>query len=75
GYISLFPTVGSMIRSYCLWQANMKVMRISGITTGLFYGLYYFYYHSWFMVCGDIVLLMVSILAIIKNDMMESEGK
>ena len=35
GWVSLLPTIGSMIRSYCLWQSNMKLVRISGITTGI----------------------------------------
>ena len=46
GYISIFPTIGSIIRTYCLWQSNMKLVRLSGITTGLFYGIYYLYYQS-----------------------------
>ena len=48
GFISLLPTIGSIIRTYCLWQSNMKLVRISGITTGLLYGSYYIYYSS----CG-----------------------
>lgn len=71
GYISLLPTVGSIIRSFCLWQSNMKIMRMSGITTGIFYGVYYLYYESWFMVIGDIILLVASIYAIIVNDVMK----
>ena len=35
GWVSLLPTIGSMIRSYCLWQSNMKLVRISGITIRL----------------------------------------
>lgn len=68
GYISLLPTIGSMIRSYCLWQADMKLVRISGITTGVLYGLYYIYYKGWFLALGDAVLLIVSIIALYKND-------
>lgn len=68
GYISLLPTIGSIIRTYCLWQTNMKLVRISGITTGVFYGLYYCYYHSWFLVMGDIILLLTSMMSIYKND-------
>ena len=56
GYISLLPTIGSIIRTYCLWQSNMKLVRISGITTGVLYGSYYIYYNSWFMVLGDFIL-------------------
>ena len=68
GYISLLPTIGSIIRTYCLWQTNIKLVRISGITTGVFYGLYYSYYHSWFLVMGDIILLLTSMMSIYKND-------
>lgn len=68
GYVSLLPTVGSIIRTYCLWQSNMKLIRISGMTTGIFYGSYYIYYHSWFMVLGDLILLLTGIYALWKND-------
>ena len=68
GYISLLPTIGSMIRTYCLWQSKMKLVRISGITTGVLYGSYYLYYHSWFMVLGDALLLITGICALWKND-------
>ncbi len=68
GLISLLPTIGSIIRTYCLWQSNMKLVRISGITTGIFYGLYYSYYQSWFIVMGDILLLIVSAINIYKYD-------
>lgn len=68
GLISLLPTIGSMIRAYCLWQSNMKLVRISGITTGILYGSYYIYYHSWFMVLGDLILLITGIYALWKND-------
>src|SRR5699024_3490344 len=46
GLISLLPTIGSIIRTYCLWQSNMRLVRISGITTGIFYGTYYIFYQS-----------------------------
>lgn len=68
GYVSLLPTIGSLFRSYCLWQSDMKLVRISGITTALTYGLYYLYYKSVFFVCGDTILLIVSIFSIYRND-------
>lgn len=68
GLISMLPTIGSIIRTYCLWQSNMKLVRISGITTGILYGLYYSYYQSWFIVMGDIILLLTSVISIYKND-------
>lgn len=69
GLISLLPTIGSIIRTYCLWQSNMRLVRISGITTGIFYGIYYIFYQSWFMVLGDLILLLVGIYAVYKNDL------
>ena len=49
----------------------MTLVRISGITTGLFYGSYYIYYQSWFMVLGELTLLLVGIYAVLKNDIMK----
>lgn len=69
GAISLLPTIGTMIRIYCLWQENMTLVRMSGLTTGITYGLYYVYYNSWFLVLGDIILFIVSILSIYKYDL------
>lgn len=75
GWISLLPTIGSMIRSYCLWQSNMKLVRISGITTGILYGSYYIYYHGWFMVLGDFILLLTGIYTLYKNDIRKSNDE
>ena len=68
GFISIFPTIGSFIRTYCLWQSNMKLIRLSGIPTGVFYGIYYLYYQSFFMVLGDIILIITGIYTIWVND-------
>lgn len=73
GLISLLPTIGSMIRVYALWQTNMKLVRISGITTGILYGSYYLYYQGLFLVLGDILLLIISIISIYKHDVKESK--
>lgn len=67
-WVSLLPTIGSIIRTYCLWQSDMKLVRISGITTGIFYGSYYIYYKSWFMVLGDLILLVIGVYEVYKND-------
>lgn len=75
GLISILPTIGSIIRTYCLWQTNMKLVRISGVTTGILYGLYYSYYQSWFIVMGDIILLCTSIISIYKNDIKLDKGR
>lgn len=73
GWISILPTIGSIIRTYCLWQSDMKLVRISGITTGIFYGAYYIYYKSWFMVLGDLILLLIGIYEVYKNDIIKSK--
>lgn len=75
GWISLLPTIGSMIRTYCLWQSDMKLVRISGITTGIFYGSYYIYYESWFMVLGDLILLLIGVYEVYKNDIKKENIK
>lgn len=75
GIISILPTIGSMIRTYCLWQTNMKLVRISGMTTGILYGLYYSYYQSWFIVMGDIILLFTSMMSIYQNDIKKKKEK
>ena len=68
GFISIFPTIASIIRTYCLWQTNMKYVRMSGIITGIFFGIYYLFYQSWFIVIGYIILLIMSIVSTYKND-------
>lgn len=68
GTISLLPTFGSMIRVYCLWQSNMTLVRISGLTTGVLYGSYCFYYQAWFLVLGYIILFTISIVSIFVYD-------
>lgn len=68
GAISLLPTIGSIIRTYCLWQSRMRLIRISGITTGITYGLYYLFYGSWFIVAGYIILIIVGAISIYEND-------
>lgn len=68
GPISILPTIGAIIRTYCLWQSDMKLVRISGITTAVLYGLYYTYYQSWFIVMGDILLFIISMMSIYQND-------
>ncbi len=73
GYILLLPTIGSMIRVYTLWQTNMRLVRVSGITTGVFYGLYYSYYNGWFLVFGEILLLIISLISIYKYDIKEKK--
>lgn len=62
GIISLLPTIASIIRTYCLWQDDMKLIRLSGAITGILLGLYYLYYHSTLLVIGYAVLAVVSLV-------------
>lgn len=68
GVISLLPTIGSVIRTYCLWQTDMRLVRFSGITTGVFYGAYYLYYQSPLLVIGETILMFTGMYAVWKND-------
>lgn len=71
GYISLYPTIGSLIRTYCLWQSDMKLVRCSGMISGFLFSMYYGYNDSMFMVLGYVVLIIVSALSIIKYDILD----
>ena len=69
GIISLLPTTGAMIRTFCLWQTKMKYVRLSGIASGALFSMYYIYYHGWFMVIGYIFLLIVSLYQVYTVDL------
>ena len=67
--ISLLPTSGSIIRTYCLWQSNMKYVRISSIISSILFGMYYIYYLSWSMVVGYFLLFIISLYNVCKLDL------
>ncbi len=69
GIISLLPTVASIVRTYCLWQSQMKYVRMSGIISGILFGMYYMYYLSWFMVTGYFILFVISLYNVCKIDL------
>ena len=69
GAISLLPTLGSVIRTFCLWQTKMKYIRFSGILSGLLFGTYYIYYKSWFMFAGYLLLFVISLYNFCKIDL------
>lgn len=69
GIVSLLPTVASIVRTYCLWQAEMKYVRMSGIISGILFGMYYVYYLSWFMVAGYFILFVISLYNVCKIDL------
>lgn len=71
GAISLLPTCASVVRTYCLWQSNMRLIRISGIISGFLFSMYYIYYKSWFMLLGYGFLFIAGIYAVIVNDIMK----
>lgn len=69
GAISLLPTLGSIIRTFCLWQTKMKYVRFSGIISGMLFGIYYIYYQSWFTVAGYLSLFVISLYNFCKIDL------
>lgn len=69
GIISLLPTTGAIIRTYCLWQSNMKYIKISGIASGALFGTYYAFHQSWFMVAGYTMLYIISLYNVFKIDL------
>ena len=70
GPVSLLPTIGSLVRTYCLWQSDMRLIRVSGITTGLSYGAYYAIYGGWLMVMGYTLLLVAGVYEITSKDVL-----
>lgn len=69
GPISILPTIGSLFRTYALWQPKMSINRLSGITTAFTYGIYFATYGGWIMVLGDIFLFAFSAHAFYKKDL------
>lgn len=69
GIISLLPTTASIIKTYCLWQCNMKYVRLSGMVSGLLFGIYYIYYHGWFMAAGYLLFFAISLYKVYKVDL------
>ena len=68
GMISFLPTIGSLIRVYCLWQSDMKWVRISGMTTAITYGAYYACFNGVFLVFGYILLFVISFVSFLEKD-------
>lgn len=69
GPISFWPTIASFIRTYCLWQTKyMRLVRISGIITGIFNSIYFIYYNSAIMALGYILLIVAGIINFFKYD-------
>lgn len=68
GFVSLLPTIGSLIRTYCLWQSGMTLIRFSGITTGLMYSAYYAIYDGWQLMIGYLLVLVVGLVEFFGKD-------
>ena len=69
GMISFLPTIGSIIRVYCLWQSDMKLIRLSGMSTAITYGLYYAYFGASFLILGYILLFVISAFSFLEKDL------
>lgn len=68
GFVSLLPTIGSLIRTYCLWQSSMTLIRFSGVTTGLTYSAYYAIYGGWPLMIGYLLVLVVGFVEFFGKD-------
>ena len=68
GFISLLPTLASATRTFCMWQSNMKYVRLSAVLAAILFGGYYIYYQGWFMLAGYILLFIISCCAVLKHD-------
>lgn len=69
GIISFLPTIGSIIRVYCLWQSDMKLVRLSGMSTAITYGLYYACFDATFLILGYVLLFVISAFSFIEKDL------
>lgn len=69
GMISFLPTIGSIIRVYCLWQSDMKLVRLSGMSTAITYGLYYACFDATFLILGYILLFVISAFSFLEKDL------
>lgn len=65
GWVSLLPTIASVLFYFSVWQKNTLVYRVLGVITTIFYVLYNVMYKSWFGAIAQSVLLMLSIIGLI----------
>ncbi len=65
GWVSLLPTIASIMLYFSVWQKNTLVYRILGVIITIFYVVYNIMYKSFFGAIAQSVLLVVSIVGLV----------
>lgn len=71
GWITIFPTIGSMILMLSIWQHNTKVIRRYGILVQALWLVYAVYVVSYVAIATQIILIISNIVAIIRLDILK----
>lgn len=74
GYITLFPTIGSMLLCVAIWQHNTKNIRKTGLIVQILWLIYSIFVGSYVVVVTEIILIISTIFAIIKLDILKNKG-
>lgn len=64
-WVSLLPTLASLIFYYSVWQKNNLVYKILGASATIFYILYNIMYKSYFGVISQSVLFIIALVGLI----------
>ena len=64
-WVSLLPTIASLLFYYSVWQKNTLIYRIIGVITTVFYVVFNIMYNSWFGAVAQTVLLVLSLIGLI----------
>lgn len=73
GFITILPTVGSMIICITIWQHNTKNIRRYGVIVQILWLIYGIYLGSYVVVASEIVLIISTIWAIVKLDIKQKK--
>ncbi len=60
GLVSIWLLPTSLYRSYCLWQKDMKLIRLSGALSGFSSLVYYIAFGAWLVAAGSLLTTLVS---------------
>ena len=64
-WVSLLPTIASLLFYFSVWQKNTLVYRTIGVATTIFYIVFNLMYKSYFGAIAQIVLLVLSLIGLI----------
>lgn len=60
GLVSIWLLPATLLRSYCLWQKDMKLIRLSGALSGFLHVTYYVAFGAWLIAAGWLLTFIVS---------------